>query len=121
MSDEQQIDEQRADDDCLVCCLSHILGLPYNTIPHFVRVYESLWRPAMDSWLEGFHSIECVGFDGWYPRKGLYLVDGFTERDTPHIVVYSGREMVFDPHPSRSGLSEIRRTYWLMPLSPHVT
>jgi hypothetical protein len=112
--------DQQYDDDCLVCCLSHVLGIPYSDIPNFVRKYEAGWRQEMDLWLEGFHSIECIAFDGWYPRKGVYMVDGFTERGTPHIVVYSGRDMVMDPHRSRAGLSEIRRTYWLMPLSPHV-
>lgn len=107
--------DQRTDDDCLVACLATYFGLNYEAVPHFVERHGSLWGEEMRSWLDA-GGYEVVCFDNHYPRKGDYLADGWTDRDTPHMTVWRGVEMIHDPHPSRSGLTNIRRTYWLMPL-----
>lgn len=109
--------DQRQDDDCLVACLATVLGLPYDNVPHFVRDHSTAWSEAMRGWLDE-HGYEVVCFDNHYPRKGLYLADGWTDRATPHMTVWRGVDMIHDPHPSRAGLTNIRRTYWLMPLTP---
>lgn len=107
---------QRSDDDCLVCCLSFVLGVAYEDIPQFVRDHGPHWREEMETWLyeRGF---EVVTFSNHYPKHGLYLADGWTNRDTAHVCVWQGTEMVMDPHESRAGLTNIRQTYWIMPLT----
>lgn len=108
--------DQRSDDDCLVACLSYVLGEPYETIPQFVRDGGGMWLENMREWLleRGF---EVVGFDNYYPRHGVYLADGWTGRETAHMTVWRGIEMIHDPHESRAGLTNIRRTWWIMPLT----
>lgn len=108
--------EQRADDDCLVACLSYALGEPYEAIPQFVRDNGGMWLEAWKDWLreKGF---EVVGFDNHYPREGLYLADGWTTREIAHMTVWRGCDLIHDPHESKSGLTNIRRTWWIMPLS----
>lgn len=107
--------DQRTDDDCLVCCLSWVLGLPYEEVPHFVRDFGGMWMEELREWLDD-RGLEIVSMDNHWPRKGVYLADGWTDRETSHMTVWRGVEMVFDPHPSRAGLTNVRRTYWLMPL-----
>lgn len=107
--------EQRTEDDCLVCCVATLLGLQYEDVPHFVRDHGSMWMEEFRDWLFQ-RELEVVSFDNHYPRHGAYLADGWTNRDTPHMTVWRGVYMVFDPHPSKMGLTNIRRTYWVMPL-----
>lgn len=108
--------DQRGDDDCLVACLATFFGEAYEAVPHFVADHGGMWSEAFREWLDS-RGYECVCFDNHYPRKGVYLADGWTDRDTPHMTMWRGVEMIHDPHPSRAGLTNIRRTYWLMPLS----
>lgn len=114
MAEERLGMDQRADDDCLVCCLGYLLGLEYDAVPQFVRDCGPMWREEMNEWLDT-RGLECVAFDNHYPRGGMYLADGWTDRETAHVTVWRGVEMVFDPHPSRAGLANVRRTYWIMP------
>lgn len=107
--------DQRSDDDCLVCCLAFITGAAYEDIPQFVRDHGAMWSEAMREWLAE-RGLEVVAFDNHYPRCGVYMADGWTGRETAHMTVWRGVEMIHDPHPSRSGLTNIRRTYWVMPL-----
>lgn len=103
-----------AEDDCLRCCLATMLRLPIGEVPHFVALYEGLWYREMKNWLLDNWHIDVIGFDGHYAHRGLYLVDGWTERDTSHIVMYENGEFLWDPHASGSGLISVRRTYWFI-------
>jgi hypothetical protein len=107
--------DQRLEDDCLVACLATYFDLPYEEVPHFVQTHEAMWSEALRRWLND-RGYEVVCFDNHYPRRGLYMADGWTSRETPHVTLWRGVNMIHDPHPSRSGLTNIRRTYWLMPL-----
>lgn len=97
--------DQRTDDDCLVCCLSYILGIDYEFIPNFVRDDGAMWSESLREWLDD-RGLEIVSFDNHYPRKGMYLADGWTDRNTPHITVWRGVDMIHDPHVSKAGFNE---------------
>lgn len=107
--------DQLEDDDCLRACLASIFDLTALDVPHFVRDHGAMWNAEFKDWLAG-RGFECVAFDNHYPRQGIYLADGWTDRDTPHMTVWRGVEMIHDPHPGKAGLTNIRRTYWIMPL-----
>lgn len=72
------------------------------------------WKDELREWL-GSRGLEVVAFDNHYPRAGIYMADGWTNRETAHMTVWRGIEMIHDPHESRSGLDNIRCTYWVMP------
>lgn len=55
---------------------------------------------------------EWINSQGWSLSKidghlmdgRLYLVSGYTERNTYHICIYQSGELWHDPHPSQAGL-----------------
>lgn len=105
--------DQRTESDCLVACLATILRLPYQTVPDFVGLHGGRWYGHLQGWLRE-RGLEITFFDEHYPRRGLYMVYGFTNRGSPHMTVWSGGDMVHDPHPERAGLVVICHTYWIM-------
>jgi hypothetical protein len=99
--------------------MSWALGIPYDTIPHFVRDHGAMWKPVLDDWLMVRHGYQIIAMDGWHPIEGLYLVDGTTPDGHSHVVIYKGTGLWFDSNKGAPGLRHIRRTYWLVPLVPH--
>jgi len=89
---------------------------------------------ALNAYLMKHHGLVYFEIDAWKmaalpPVKGLHILSGETVR-TPdnksdHVVMGEDGEMVWDPHPSRAGLTKIKffeflaapnesiRKYWL--------
>lgn len=112
--------DMQTDSDCLRCCLTFVTGLPYESIPDFVRDHED-WSPVMVAWLEvqGYLTIrlhaayggELIPGDG----MGQWIATGPTVRDGNHAVIFHGGTLLHDPHPSRAGLTEITAGTILVP------
>lgn len=52
---------QRNDKDCLICCLSNLLKIPYEKIPKFYLYYNNKnWKDMYDQFLKenGYYRIE---------------------------------------------------------------
>jgi len=98
--------------DCLRACVASVLGLAMEDVPHFVQYIEhpagtdkSLWWWALIGFCRayGWH----VTYDGPAAPGGWALADGMSPRGHMHVCVAYAGEVVFDPHPSRGGLTKV--------------
>ena len=113
--------------DCWKCCLASILELDYDDVPHFVEQEErgeaDSWWNATQQWLRprGFvlaqfglwgdeHPFLMFGSEQirfHFTAPGHWLAGVTSPRTTPegehisHVVVMSGSEVAWDPHPLR--------------------
>lgn len=107
--------------NCHQAALATVLGVQLEDVPHFLARWTADdpaddWWDRQQNWLREYHSLEMLALDAdkmrysdgrlWAP-KGLHLLVGRTVRDSTHVVVGYDGEMIFDPHPSNAGLTEI--------------
>jgi len=88
-----------------------------STEPRFPYFGHFSYSNALNAYLMKHHGLVYFEIDPWKlavlpPIKGLHLISGETVR-TPinksdHVVMGSDGEMVWDPHPSRAGLTKIK-------------
>lgn len=95
--------------NCLQSAVASALGLDLDAVPHFGAF--AWWEPAARLWLRG------RGLD-WRLVPGIpagrSIVVGSTVRPTGlHAVVGDGGEVVWDPHPTHTGLTEVKHSYVL--------
>jgi hypothetical protein len=111
--------------NCFQACMASLLELPLEEVPDFMAA--DPWWPAMEAWLapRGLYPVGllCEGQDsrdGWVPR-GLHILGGRSPRgDFDHVVIAHGREIVWDPHPSRAGLVSWKDRVLLVHVDPVV-
>jgi hypothetical protein len=96
--------------NCLQAAVASYLELSLNEVPHFVLHDNWAHRLRVFAEERGFQ-LDCVKPD----RRLSGIAIGSTERGTHHAVVWSKGITVWDPHPSRAGLSEV---LWLFTLTP---
>lgn len=85
--------DQTTPDNCLQAVVATALAVPIEAVPSF-HLFGPNWRPALDLFLDG------AEFDG----PAMSIAVGMSARDTKHCVLCVDGEMVWDPHPDRSGL-----------------
>lgn len=136
--------EQRG--NCLSAVVASLLELPIDQVPDFVQDHvdhmdenenagEWDWWSRLHQFVaERGHKIcylspvDNPNWEGspehWFPvpEPGeFYTVGGISPRDPQihHIVIYREGEMVWDPHPDRTGVTEVDDSYhWtLRPVS----
>ena len=95
--------------NCLQAALASALDLDLDAVPHFGAF--TWWDPAVRLWLRG------RGLD-WRITQGIpagrSVVVGPTVRPTGlHAVVGDDSRVAWDPHPSRTGLTEVKHSYLL--------
>ena len=98
--------------DCWRACVATIFGFPAEAVPDF----------ALFTWGNGAQELWARGMGKTVRTKAitslhevpdrLCMVVGQTERGTSHVVVYWDGRMIWDPHPSRAGLVEVRHAEW---------
>lgn len=93
--------------NCLQAAVASALGLDLDAVPHFGAFAD--WEPAARLWLRG------RGLD-WRVVTGIpagrSIVIGPTVRATGrHAVVGDAGEVAWDPHPSRTGLTQVKYAY----------
>lgn len=90
--------------NCVPACIASILELPLDQVPHFAASHGTYFMMNMRQWFED----QGMGL-GWTQRYigGVHTIGtGKSPRgDFQHSVVYFGRKVVHDPHPSRAGLN----------------
>jgi hypothetical protein len=95
--------------NCLQAAIASALDLDLDAVPHFGAF--AWWEPAVRLWLRG-RSLDWRMVAGI--PAGRSVVVGPTVRLTgDHAVVGDGGEIAWDPHPSRAGLTEVKRSYLL--------
>jgi hypothetical protein len=122
--------------NCLEACYATLLGVPLRAVPdpriHAVDTddAEELLAeriPILRKWLHDQFTLCAVGDEGESPPGVLlrtkdvplfWIASGPSERGLQHACVYSNADLLFDPHPSDTGLLEV--THWtvLVPLGP---
>lgn len=95
--------------NCLQAAIASALGRELDAVPHFGAF--TWWEPAARLWLRG------QGLD-WRMVPGIpdgrSIVIGPTVRATgDHAVVGDDGMIAWDPHPSRTGLTEVKHSYLL--------
>lgn len=125
-------DKQRG--NCLTAVVASLMDLPIDAVPNFVQDHVDHDADNDDEWnwwtrLQRF--IRDHGHEMHYlrpisapdcpaesvfrdPEPGeFYAVTGVSPRDPRirHIVIYRDGVMVHDPHPDRTGLTEVQDQY----------
>ncbi len=98
--------------NCLQACVASVLDLPLDAVPHFSAF---LWWPeALRLWAKG-EGWEVKGETTSTVPDRLCIVGGVSPRGFAHVVVGQHGRVVWDPHPSRAGLTTIRDVTWFEP------
>lgn len=93
--------------NCLQAAVASALGLDLDAVPNFAAF--AWWEPAARLWLRG-RGLDWRIADG--VPVGRSIVIGLTSRPTGrHAVVGDDGKVVWDPHPSRTGLTEVKYAY----------
>jgi hypothetical protein len=116
--------EQRG--NCMAACVASILELPIEAIPDVDAVERAGWHftNVLSSYLAVHHGLTYATVPdylmGGVRVPGYHVIGGPTVR-TPatgihHAVVGWDGKMVWDPHPARTGLTEVRDWSVLSPI-----
>lgn len=96
--------------NCMQACVASVLELPLEEVPHFCA--DNRWPFNFHEWLNerGLFFLEVSfaehGIDARADYMGYHLIAGPSPRGNfLHSVVALNGEMVFDPHPDRTGLA----------------
>jgi hypothetical protein len=95
--------------NCLQAAIASALGLELDAVPHFGAF--TWWDAAVRMWLRG-RSLDWlyVSAGEGLPSERCILVGTSPRPSGLHAVVAEGGR-IWDPHPSRDGLTEIRGAY----------
>lgn len=93
--------------NCVPACIASILELPLEAVPHFASVHGPYFMKQMRKWFEdqGMGLCYLNGGGNVFFSAAHSIATGKSPRgDFLHSVVWKGRQMAHDPHPSRAGL-----------------
>lgn len=90
--------------NCLQAAVASALDLPLDEVPHFAEV-EDWWRALVEFVQERGSNVVLRPASDGPPVLGLAF--GQSPRGVMHAVVCRDGEVVWDPHPSRDGLSSV--------------
>lgn len=102
--------------NCMQAAIASLLDLPLDDVPHFAAIEGDEWWSEFLTWARDL-GYEVFVIDGDFPPIPL-LLHGKSPRGVSHLVVGIGSTVVWDPHPSRDGLTEIQGGYVLCPPLP---
>lgn len=107
--------------DCTECSVATLLAIPRAEVPcfHGADGPVGFWD-RLDEFFAA-RGMYLHRFDGTWTFPCLYLAGGRTARETNHMVVMRDGELFHDPHPSGSGLTEMRHAFIAVPVDPAIT
>lgn len=100
--------------NCFTACIASIFELPIEQAFYIESENETnYWRDELNKWLQRyglfFIDVQLTGtlLDELVQYWGYHIITGFSPRDENdfHSVVGFRGEIIFDPHPDRSGLT----------------
>jgi hypothetical protein len=100
--------------NCFSACLASLLEVPLETVPFFLSepgdTHRFHWASRLDAWLSqfGLYALHFAADPARAVFPGcLHIITGISPRGRPHACIGKGPRVIWDPHPDRSGLSEI--------------
>lgn len=94
--------------NCVPACIASILERPLDQVPHFAALHGPYFMKQMRQWFEdqGMGLCYVNGNPITYFAGAHCIATGQSPRgDFLHSVVWFGRKMAHDPHPSRAGIA----------------
>lgn len=110
--------------NCLKACLATIFGTDIGAIPE-LHLFGDKWQEAMillfnsrGYWIEP----DTISFEEKFPNgySEPYMVFGLTERspNVRHACIYHDGKLLFDPHPSNTGLTTEEDSWYFYKTKP---
>ena len=119
---DQTFDGERG--NCLCACFASILEIPLDTVPDFGALHDSggSWTRALQQWLSPMnlgYIVVAPGALKFRIPECYHVIGGGSPRGctSGHAVVGFAGKAVFDPHPSRAGLTNIDEFGFLIKLA----
>lgn len=107
-----------ASGNCVEASIATILDISLQSIPKLIPPncdVITFWDNVDD-----FLMTVGMRLKLWHSKDyppGRYLVSGPSVRGCSHMVVYEDGQLLWDPHPSRAGVLEVRYIHTLEPLN----
>lgn len=107
--------------NCLQAAVASLLKMPLDAVPHFSAFL--WWIGAAELWARGLHpaltfrSAKVEGVDDIPLFR--HILCGPSPRGVSHSVIAEEGRVVWDPHPTRAGLTGVTDAYWFEPLADH--
>jgi len=104
--DQTQFRDQGYHGNCFQACVASILERPLDHVPNFSEVHGPYFMRGFRGWLveQGLGAVYLNGSAVW-PVGAHSIATGKSPRgDFLHSVVWLGRKIAHDPHPSRAGI-----------------
>lgn len=101
--------------NCIQAAVASYFGLPLDAVPHFLTF--AMWDEALLLWLDG-HGLTWRQEHATEPPEPPHapcLLSGRSPRGIGHVVYRAEDGEIWDPHPSRDGLTEVRSIWWFEP------
>lgn len=92
--------------NCFQASVASILELPLDSVPNFAEVHGSYFMKGFRAWVaeRGLGTVYLNGCATW-PGGAHSIATGKSPRGNfLHSVVWFGRRIAHDPHPSRDGI-----------------
>ncbi len=107
--------------NCAQACVAEFMGLDLEDVPDFTGgdpyVPDSLFWERFHEFLDTWHleaiMIDCRTDVSTPQPRGKHLACGNTIRGIPHMCIYEGDKLCYDPHASGVGLLAVA-FYWLL-------
>lgn len=112
--------EKETRGNCLITAYASFLDLNVSDCPQIQLFFDvkkpaNFWMQTVELWLKHYGYREVAWLPEFEPinhgHVDYYFGVGKSARGVHHIVIYKDGEMVFDPHPSKTGLLNI--TEWI--------
>ena len=105
--------------NCWQTVVASVLEIPPERLPD-QSIYDSRYQNELGAYLRKHHNLAYVSLQPYFmgvlevKEPGIHFMSGETER-TPqtkamHVVIARYGELLWDPHPSRAGLTSV--LYW---------
>lgn len=116
------VGDPRRKGNCVAACIATIVRRPLELVPHVIEFGIAYgdnddvgvhnggahWWAMTLGYLAGCGLwVEEIALEDAEPGEVL-LVAGMSPRGVMHQVIYRGRQLWHDPHPSRAGLLDVR-------------
>lgn len=99
--------------NCIQAAIATLLDIPIDAVPHFLLWLN--WSRVMGEWLAEKGYTIRMRYTSEIPAERC-IVGGMSPRGVAHVCVAEGGEIVWDPHPSRGGLTRISEAWTLLPI-----
>jgi hypothetical protein len=128
--------------NCLEAAVATLIGIPLAEIPDIrsgaekhgvyrdedLRALFAVRLPALRRWLAERYGLLFATGDGerppWVDAAGpdapplFWVASGRSQRGFLHAVVCADHELIWDPHPARTGIETVLRWGVIVPLGP---